>query len=91
MSQSKRELDVIQGPDQFCEKEALCGYFSGSNRSSVWHCIIVNTWSILASEVVKVVAVCTVVRPAYWEHSGGTGYGRGYPLTEKQELLVVLA
>ena len=41
--------------------------------------------------MVKVVAVSTVVRPAYWEHSGGTGYGRGYPLTEKQELLGVLA
>ena len=41
--------------------------------------------------MVKVVAVSTVVRPAYWEHSGGTGYGRGYTQPEKQELLVVLA
>lgn len=44
-----------------------------------------------ASEVVKVVAVSTVVRPAYWQHSGGTGYDRGYTPPEKQELLVVLA
>ena len=41
--------------------------------------------------MVKVVAVSTVVIPAYWEHSGGTGYGRGYTQPEKQELLVVLA